>query len=76
MQAMLNKTFLFTILGTALLIACSKDMSPITSDQPMPMRSLTSDEQYIADAASNFGFDLFKTISEYSPEKTWHGIGL
>lgn len=60
---MLKKIFLLTISGAVFLIACSKDMSPITPDQPQTMRPLTTNEQYIADAAGDFGLDLFKSIS-------------
>ena len=60
---MLKKIFLLTISGAFFLIACIKDTSPITPDQPQPMRPLTANEQYIADAAGDFGLDLFKSIS-------------
>jgi len=60
---MLKKTFLLTISGAFFLIACGEDMSPITPDQPQPMRPLTANEQYIAAAAGDFGLDLFKSIS-------------
>ncbi len=60
---MIKKIFLLTISGAVFLIACNKDTSPITPDQPQPMRPLTANEQYIADAAGDFGLDLFKSIS-------------
>jgi len=60
---MLKKIFLLPIFGVVFLIACNKDMTPITPDQAQPMRPLTANEQYIADASSDFGLDLFKSIS-------------
>lgn len=65
---MRKKTFFLTFFCIVFLIACNKDMSPIGSAKPQPMRPLTANEQHISDAAGDFGFDLFKSISASSAQ--------
>ncbi len=53
------------------MTACSKDMSPLMTEQPQPIRSLTTEEQYLANVSGDFGIELFKAISEVEEEKNF-----
>ena len=44
------------------MTACSKDMSPLMTEQPQPIRSLTTEEQYLANVSGDFGIELFKAV--------------